>query len=421
MSAPTQPTIRTQGQTRAQLVRPVDALERLFYRYAERNPAHFAISAEFDMTLTEAQLRTALQAVQQRHPLLSVHVEDRPGSRLGFYRAHSVAPISLTMHECDEEWLKFAAAELAQPFDRSTAPLMRAVLLNRRSGSTILLTFDHTIADGISSIRIMADLVTALNGKTLAQRPVPASVEERIARTRLHAELSNSTDAPDARMSEPTSTRPFDGTHPYLHTAALGEFDTARLVTRCRAEKTTVHAAILTVASRVHATLHDKHFVRALSPIDVRPLLDIGGDCADYFMCTITGMAPRDGTAFWDQARAMTAHLSVARSGPSIAAMSATIRQEASVDAECALAEQLFTVALPFDLLITNLGVQELVSNGPIKPAALWGPVLQSQADDFVIGIVTYAGRLRMTSSGYTPCEGFLHDVAAALIEATQR
>jgi|SRR5690348_6910674 len=113
MPAPTHPAMSTQGQTRAQLVRPIDSLERLFYRYAERNPTHFAIAAEFDTTLTEAHLRTALQAVQQRHPLLSLHVEDRPGSRLGFYRAHSVAPISLTVHECDELWQSFAAAELA--------------------------------------------------------------------------------------------------------------------------------------------------------------------------------------------------------------------------------------------------------------------------------------------------------------------
>ena len=66
MSAPTHSTISTQ------LVRPVDALERLFYRYAERKPTHFCIAAGFDVRLTEAQLRTALLAVQKRHPLLSV-------------------------------------------------------------------------------------------------------------------------------------------------------------------------------------------------------------------------------------------------------------------------------------------------------------------------------------------------------------
>jgi len=196
--------------------------------------------------------------------------------------------------------------------------------------------------------------------------------------------------------------------------------DTASLVNRCRTEKTTVHAAILTAASRAHATLHKKDFVRVLSPVDVRPLLDIGGDCAAYFMCTITGMAPNDGTAFWNQSRAMTADLSIAKSGVGVAAVSATVAQAVTIDADCAVAEQLFTTTLPFDLLVTNLGVQELHVDGPIKPTALWGPVVQSQADDYVIGITTYEGRLRMFSCGYMPNEVFLESVKAALIRATR-
>jgi len=419
MSTPTRTTTRTHSQPTAQLVRPVDALERLFYRYAEQNPVHFSLVAEFGVILTEAQVRAALSAVQKRHPLLSVHVEDHPGSRLGFYRADSVAPIGLTAHESDQHWQTFAAAELARPFDRSTAPLMRAVLVNGRAGSTILLTFDHTIADGISSVRLTSDLVNALNGKALAQLEVPPSVEDMIARALPEAPIENGSDARDPRMLQPTSIRPFDGTRPYVHAVTLDVAHTTGLVNRCRAEQTTVHAAILTAASRVHATLHNKDFVRVLSPVDVRPLLDIGGDCAGYFMCTITGMAPNDGTVFWNQARAMTADLSIAKSGLGVAAVSATIQREVTIDADCAVTEQLFTRALPFDLLVTNLGVQELNVDGPIKPTALWGPVVQSQTDDYVIGVTTYDGRLRMFSCGYTSSEQFLEGVRATLAQVT--
>src|SRR5690242_18112187 len=77
MSAPTRTSNRPDSQAKTRLVRSVDALERLFYRYAERNPAHFCQVAEFDVTFTEKQVRTALSAIQRRHPLLSVHVEDR--------------------------------------------------------------------------------------------------------------------------------------------------------------------------------------------------------------------------------------------------------------------------------------------------------------------------------------------------------
>jgi NRPS condensation-like uncharacterized protein len=407
-------------RTTTEFVRSVDSLERLFYRFSERNPAHFSIVAEFGVTLTEAKVRTALLAVQQRHPHLSVHVEDHPGSRLGFYRADAVAPIDLTVHETGEPWQSVAAAELAHPFDRSQAPLMRAVLVNGPSGSTIVLTFDHTIADGISSVIVMNDLVNALNGRTEPPLDVPPSVEDLIARTLAAPEDQGTNGPSDPRMAAPTSVRPFDGIPPYVHTVTLDGADTAQLVNLCRAEQTTVHAAILAAASRSHAMLLGTDFVRVLSPINIRSLIDAGDGCADYFSCTTTAMSPSDGTAFWDHARAVTAELSVARSAPAVAAASATIQQAITVDAECATTEQFFTTGMPCDVLITNLGVQDLQVDGPIRPTALWGPVVESQMDDFAVGVITYEGRLRMTACGYLPTEAFLDGVTAMLGRAMQ-
>src|SRR4051812_32466625 len=158
-------TVLTEPTT---LVRPLGALERLFFRYSERNPSHFLLVAEFDMVLGAGKLRRALNAVQRRHPLLSVHVQDHPSVRLGFHRAHTVAPIALQVLDgTDGAWQSVAAGELARPFDRSTAPLMRAVLLTGSMSSILILTFDHTIGDGISSIIVLDDLITALNGRAL--------------------------------------------------------------------------------------------------------------------------------------------------------------------------------------------------------------------------------------------------------------
>ncbi|GAB1813564.1 hypothetical protein [Mycobacterium sp. MUNTM1] len=118
-----------QDEQATTLVRPLGAAERLFYRYSERNPAHFSIVAEFDQVLHADKVRTAVAAVQRRHPLLSVHVEDRPDTRLGFYRAATVARVALTARRGPElAWQAAAAEELSRPFDRSRAPLMRAAL-----------------------------------------------------------------------------------------------------------------------------------------------------------------------------------------------------------------------------------------------------------------------------------------------------
>jgi hypothetical protein len=411
------------GSTVVTLVRPLDATERLFYRWGERNPAHFSIVAEFGEVLAEDQVQAALRAVQNRHPLLSVHVEDRPASRLGFYRAESVAGIPLAVHERDDsQWQLLAADELARPLDRSTAPLMRAVLLKGKSTSAVLLTFEHTIADGISSVVILNDLVASLNGRRLTARGVPPSQEETIA-LRLPSQQDQAirvAAAADPRMLKPNSIRPFDATPSHVHTVALRSQDTARLADRCRTERTTVHAAIVTAASRVRATLGGQDFVRVLSPINIRSLINVGEDCADYFTCKVTGMAPRDGSDFWDQTRAVTAELSIARSGSSIAAGSAIIRQTVPVDVETDTAEELFTAGLPRDLMVSNLGVQDLTISGPVTPTALWGPLLNTQINgDYVTGVVTYRRRLRIVMCAYAPTADCLKNLAATLVQVS--
>ena len=86
MSAFTETFHGAKAQTAVTLVRPLGGMERMFYRFAERNPAHFSLVAEFDIVLAEDQLRAALLAVQQR-PDDGVHdgdeqahhAEARPG------------------------------------------------------------------------------------------------------------------------------------------------------------------------------------------------------------------------------------------------------------------------------------------------------------------------------------------------------
>src|SRR5262249_52920119 len=144
--------------------------------YSERFPMQFTLAAELDTRLDEQEVKAALAAAQRRHPLLSVHVEDHLDTRLGFYRAASAPAIELRVLEMD--WRRAAERELAHPFDRGAAPLMRAVLVTQRDHSTLLLTFDHVIADGMSAVRVLDDVMAALNGVRLETLPVPPSQEQ---------------------------------------------------------------------------------------------------------------------------------------------------------------------------------------------------------------------------------------------------
>jgi hypothetical protein len=419
MSQDVERSARTRTGSDVDFVRLVGALERQFYRYAERNPVHFSIVAEFGLLLDEDLVRVALDAVQRRHPLLSVHVEDHGPTGLAFHRVPDVEPIPLVVHERPTPtWEPFVARDLARPFDRSVAPLMRATLITAPEASTLVLTFDHTIADGISSVEIVVDLLDVLNGKQPAALPVPPTQEEMIAKV-VPAERypALTMPPPDGRMQLHSSVRFFDRALPHVHTVALDTADTKRIIQRCQMEQTTVHAAIVTAASYIRNALSNRGFVRVLSPINFRALIEVDGDCAAYFTCTVTGMAPGD-DGFWGQARTLTGQLAAARTPGGIRAISNAVQQAVPVDADVAVAHDFFTRVVPFDMLISNLGVQDLEASGPIRPTALWGPIVRTHIDgDPGVGVLTYEGRLRMVSTGFDTPPHFVESVVALLTE----
>ncbi|MFD3590391.1 condensation domain-containing protein [Streptomyces sp. NPDC058683] len=406
----------------AVLVRPLGAFERMYHRYMERNPMHFSVVAEFDSAISEADIRKALAAVQERHPLLSVHVRDDKNAGLGFYRSAPAPEIELTVAECDPRtWESWGARELSIPFDRSVAPLMRAVLLRDASAATLLLSFDHTIADGISATYVLKDLVASLNGEPLTVLPVPLSQEDLIARTLPAVEELNLPERlpADPRLGAVSRLRPFDAAKPYVCTMTLDAEFTTQLRERCRTEKTTVHAAIVAAASRVRSTLRDEEYVRVVTPFNFRRHIGAHGECADYFTCARTGMAPHGGDAFWDQARVIGTELADARSVPGVVATSAAVQEFTPADADADTAEGFMTAQLSYEVMISNLGLLDISRTGPIHPSAVWGPVLMCQADgEDVFGIVTYGDKLRMVACGHTSTGELLEKVRTTLIEA---
>jgi len=256
----------------------------------------------------------------------------------------------------------------------------------------------------------------------LPNLPVLQSQEQMLAHAMPRVEPLDPSELPDdPRMRTPSVLRPFDGALTNVHTLEMTEVDTARLAQRCRAERTTVHAALVVAMCRVRASDRGEDFVRVLNPINFRALIGSPEDCGLYIQSTWTGLSPWDGTAFWDQARATTAHLEVARSARGIRAASLAVQLAVPIDAEVGHAEEMFGRMCPFDMLASNLGVQNLCGAGPLRPTAIWGPITQSQTDgEHVTGITTYEGRLRMVTCGYSVPVTFLKSVVYALMSAVE-
>jgi hypothetical protein len=186
--------------------------------------------------------RTALLAMQRKHPLLSARIHEDAESGLCFHNV-SNEPIPLRVVESTQSsWQIEVARELATSFDSSTAPLIRAVLLPDRDRATLILVSHHSLADGMAASFFIEDILRALNGEHLTPLEV-AQPMERLLETEIHELLPKPTPAPQVPVI-PKAFRPLDAALPCINGISLTPALTALLVKRSRSEGTTVHGAL---------------------------------------------------------------------------------------------------------------------------------------------------------------------------------
>jgi len=408
------------------LVRPLGAFERMYHRCQQQNTLHFCVVAELAEDVEPSALAVALLAVQHRHPLLNVHVEDHPQTRLGFYRPASVPPIPVTVAGTGRSWCDVVAEELTRPFDTSRAPMIRVVLL-RPGPSTpaaIVLTVAHVIVDGLSAAYILRDLFSALNGHDLAPLPVPPSQEELIRGLRdaqpAAAPAANSQPPPAQPqwLATRSTMRPFDGAPPHVSAISFDEELTRRLVTRARAEHTTVHSALVSAMTQVIIESGRNEFVRMLTPFAFRSHIGVHDDVCLYFGGTRLAFTREQLTDLWDMARMVSDQLAGARSVPALLAASAATEQFIPVDATTQDAEEFMMAGLSFEAFASNLGVLDMGTSEAVRPVAIWGPAILAQVQgELNTGICTFNGQLRMVTASHDPLPDYhdrVHDVLDA-------
>src|SRR5215469_7901927 len=155
------------------------ALEELVWPYDQTYPFHFVMAATFIDAGTAARWREVLDVLQRRHPLLRVRIE-RDASAYPKFVTDEAARIPLRMGDADIGWAGEMSRELQIPFDHRNAPLVRAVVCGDTTGSTLLLTVHHAIADAISLTWVFRDVLLLLSGQKLAPLSAPLSQDEML-------------------------------------------------------------------------------------------------------------------------------------------------------------------------------------------------------------------------------------------------
>src|SRR5262249_39605699 len=225
----------------ARLQARLGSLEELVWLYDQTSPFHFVMGATFVGAGTAARWREILDLLQRRHPLLRVRIE-RDASAPKFV-TDEVARIPLRRGDTDIGWAGEMSRELQIPFDHRIAPLIRAVVCSDTTGSTLLLTVHHAIADALSLTWVFRDVLLLLAGQKLQPLAAPVSEDEMLGNALRVVPAKPAGTLPRATASNAAYRERLQVQH-----HALSRELTAAIAVKARSESTTVFGALSAAA-----------------------------------------------------------------------------------------------------------------------------------------------------------------------------
>jgi Condensation domain len=405
--------------------RPLGSLEHMFWLLDQNRSVHFAVTAQIAGRAGPYHWREALDRLQERHPILSVCIDGSPGS-VPRFRQEDAAPIPLRIVEGDPKarWEGEVSEELAMPFDPSRAPLIRAVLIQGNRDTAFILVAHHSVADGLSLAYAIRDTLTAVCGGSLPRLPSLPSQEELLAARARPITLASIAEQHGAPAGKPGTYRPLDNARPTVKGLRLEAALTARIRDCARREGTTVHgvlSAALVIAGRQVSPEWRKIPVRVMSPINIRPLLDLGENCG-VFVSAATGVVDGQATGFWELARDAKIAIASGQIYDGVAALLSTLGEVVGNGTEIATAAEFASAAFVHEAMLTNLGVLPFDNRfGPLKLEELWGPAVTAGMEGGqTIGVATINGSICLTHTSHTPLEGLLEATRNVLVRACQ-
>jgi NRPS condensation-like uncharacterized protein len=269
-------------------------------------------------------LRPAIDLLQKRQPLLQVHLQK---TNDGFYFCKDgtlAIPLRIVKRQHEQQWLDVVSDELRQPFADKLEPLCRITLLqsSEQPGShELIVTFHHAIADGISAIHCIHELLSyyqelIANGFILPvdslrllpplEQLLETYLSEGDVVTRTQVTTSQTNPSPTLIIEQMAAAA---NRQTCLLPRELNQDLTSKLISRCRNEQTTVHGALcaaMLLACVQHLSSAEPILISCGSNVNLRtfcvPFVDPG--YLGCFVSSATTIHHVDlNTAFWDLAR----------------------------------------------------------------------------------------------------------------------
>ena len=142
--------------------RKLGPTEDMYWRFDSVSPLNFGTIATLQGELNIEDLRTALDAVQARHPLLRVCIKTDKKGIPWFRQSNSPIRLNFIKQEHGTQW-EILEEQLSTAFNTQNGPLIRCTFIRHSKTEVSLITvFHHAISDGRSATFIMRDLLQSL-------------------------------------------------------------------------------------------------------------------------------------------------------------------------------------------------------------------------------------------------------------------
>jgi hypothetical protein len=405
-------------------LRSLGDTERLWYLHEQYQPFHFSLAATVIGRRSRNEWRDALDLLQRRHPLLSARIrKDSLGRPEFFQPLGTEIPLRIVDYDAVARWESVMEEEMAVSFAAENVPLMRVVLIHGADKSILILSAHHSIADGMSFVYVIRDLLLIMSGEEVTALPLPEPFDERVRRVvKSWPPLTISNGAPAAA---PPPFRTSQDPRPTIDTISLPLELSIALRKRAREEGTTVHGAItaafLLTGRTLSQTWRDQP-VRLCSPINARPAFDIGEDCGLYIHAGTVTFALHDSGDLWALARKYKRELTPQLTPHSIAEAVLPLREIVDELTPKTAAELTATV-FAREGTISNLGVAPYGPQfGDLRLDALWGPsVLEGLEGEQQLGVASLpGGSINILHCSFTPFRSMTSEIARILERSCQ-
>lgn len=290
--------------------------ERIMY-VDPATPLNCVFTAKILGEFEEPNLRIALDKIQRKHPLLRMNIE-QINKTPHFVLNENIdkIPIREVDFHSDQDWLRESKTEWYKLFNQHHKPLARLVWIKGHQESNLILVLPHCICDGSTIVNLMQELLTLIDNPSHELYPYPSfsSVNELLPDHYVPDHyLKRKTFAALGRLFflfKQTSEKRLNQNN-YAINWKLDKEETIFFIKKCKAENTSVHAAICAIFIAVFKVLkNDKAHGKVICPVDIRRFIpEIKADTMFAFAPIAELKVRKNDGDVWENARMLKADL----------------------------------------------------------------------------------------------------------------